>query len=127
MSEYPSRHLSPRDDLPVPRIEIVHECRTDLRDRYTAIWYQRLVLRHYSLGVWVLDIGQTLTTETDPLSAGKSPAQEHATISTPFRMGVDVRWDALQLNLPAYAIVGAVVEQQEPLPPGTRAVGQAAE
>jgi hypothetical protein len=123
MGERKSTHLPPRTDLPVPRLELVWERTEDSDDGphvYNAIWYHRLVLRHYTGHLYALDLSTTRCVshddDTPATQRGRWPADPDAQIMTPFRAGTDIRWDARHLNIPAFAIVGDVIEQQRPLP-----------
>jgi hypothetical protein len=104
-----SDHIPIRLDLPFPRLELIHEVFPPGKrpyGHYAACWHYRLVLRHLEDWAYKLDIGQTFTSDTQ--------STRYGSISQPFRMGVQIRFDARFLNMPAYIMAENLTEQPEP-------------
>lgn len=104
-----SEHIPPRLDLPVPRLELVYEI-PERGGHYRAMWYYRLVLRHLEGYAYCLDIATTGTSDEAPLRHYR----DGKGIIGPFRSGVQITYDARQLGIPAYLVVGAAWEEVPP-------------
>ncbi|OME55437.1 hypothetical protein BSK59_13245 [Paenibacillus odorifer] len=89
----------------VPRLQIKCDC---LGEDYTETrWHYDMVYRHFEGHIVYISLGysEKETTRTE------LPLNEKGLIELPYRNGVCIESDALQLRLPAFAICGDVVQR----------------
>lgn len=100
-----SRHKSLKenpDNLPVPRLEMRWEQLSD--DGYIQRWSYCLIYRHTLGHLIAVPLGETRTQGgrgEPPIHAGK--------LQTPFRDGVHICNDTMQLGIPAFGICASVI------------------
>ena len=92
--------------LPVPRLELVWEKMRQPEDGYA--WYCRydLVKNHLVGEINRIPLGGTR-------ASGYHDGM-NGTVGTPFRDGAHILFDAIELRLPAYAILGKCVTKLDP-------------
>lgn len=120
-----ARHieLPAEQTLPVPRLEMVYEPSARVGWAEYKVRY-RMVYRHLLGHCVAVPMGETKISGGHSARApiDREPGRDWADgarirIDLPFRDGVHMRHDARHLNLPAFAIVGDVVETIPPLTP----------
>ena len=84
------------NDLPLPRLEIRCE---NLGDWYNWQWTYSLVYKHVTETVVFVPLGSTKCG-----GSGRMPLDFEGKPDLPFREGVHIRYDAKNMNLPAFAI-----------------------
>jgi hypothetical protein len=106
--------------LPEPRLEMQFVVLTeDEYDAHGAAWIYRMVYKHYTGEMKSLLLGSTYTTYKDPYKPykGRWPnAKSSNRMTTPFRDGVHIMYDAWRFRLPAFVIFGDEVEWLEVQP-----------
>lgn len=93
--------------LPVPRLQITYETIDRDNDGYTAKWLYSLIYKHTLGDVIQIPLG---CTRTDGYGEKLPRVGE-----LPYRDGVHIRRDMIQLNLPAYSIVNGEYQKLDPI------------
>lgn len=89
----------------VPRLQI--KCVNISGDYTETEWKYELVYRHFTNEISYVSMGNTKR------ETGKTeiPLNEDGTLDLPFRDGAHIKHDAIQMNLPAFAICGDIIEK----------------
>ncbi|KAF6630537.1 hypothetical protein H6F38_13985 [Paenibacillus sp. EKM208P] len=93
------------DEFFLPRLQI--KCVNISSDYRITEWKYELVYKHFDNDIAYVSLGSTKR-ET---GRTEIPLNEDGTLDLPFRDGVHIKHDAIQLNLPAFAICGDIIQK----------------
>lgn len=113
----PGRSMDAREDLPVPRLELVY---TPSAREGVVSWHEyrvlyRLVYRHMNRELHAVVFGETRNRgggwdpKRPPVNSVEA-SYRPGKLELPIRDGAHIRRDMVHLKLPAFAIAGDVVE-----------------